>query len=115
MGLVKLEGHEDNLVTPQYSTARGPVMRSDNLELTKGFYEKGKGADTHAHPEEQIIYVLSGQAAVTLGDEQYEVAPGDVSYHPSNVPHSIVALEDLTVLSIKHLVSPIYEATGRLT
>lgn len=115
MGLVKLEGHEDNLVTPQYSTARGPVMRSDNLELTKGFYEKGKGADTHAHPEEQIIYVLSGRAAVTLGDEQYEVAPGDVSYHPSNVPHSIVALEDLTVLSIKHLVSPIYEATGRLT
>jgi quercetin dioxygenase-like cupin family protein len=115
MGLVKLEGHEDNLVTPQYSTARGPVMRSDNLELTKGFYEKGKGADTHAHPEEQIIYVLSGRAAVTLGDERYEVAPGDVSYHPSNVPHSIVALEDLTVLSIKHLVSPIYEATGRLT
>jgi quercetin dioxygenase-like cupin family protein len=115
MGLVKLEGHEDNLVTPQYSTARGPVMRSDNLELTKGFYEKGKGADTHAHPEEQIIYVLSGRAVVSLGREQYEVAPGDVSYHPSNVPHSILALEDLTVLSVKHLVNPIYEATGRLT
>jgi quercetin dioxygenase-like cupin family protein len=115
MGLVKLEGHQDNLVTPQYSTARGPVMRSENLELTKGFYEKGKGADMHAHPEEQIIYVLSGRARVTLGDEGYEVTPGDVSYHPSNVPHSIVALEDLTVLSIKRLVDPIYQATGRLT
>jgi quercetin dioxygenase-like cupin family protein len=115
MGLVKLDGHQDNLITPQYSTARGPVMRSENLELTKGFYEQGRGADTHAHPEEQIIYVLSGRARVTLGDEEYEVTPGDVSYHPSNVPHSIVALEDLTVLSIKGLVSPIYEATGRLT
>jgi quercetin dioxygenase-like cupin family protein len=115
MGLVKLEGHLDNLVTPQYSTARGPVMRGDNLELTKGFYEQGKGADTHAHPEEQILYVLSGRGRVTLGEEEYEIAPGDVSYHPSNVPHSIVALEDLTVLSIKHLVAPIYEATGRLS
>ncbi|HEY8864600.1 MAG TPA: cupin domain-containing protein [Candidatus Dormibacteraeota bacterium] len=114
MGLVKLEGHGDHLVTPQYSTARGPVMRSDTMELTRGFYEKGKGADVHAHPEEQILYVLSGHARVTLGDESYEVHPGDVSFHPSNVPHSIVALEDLTVLSIKHLVNPIYEATGRL-
>ncbi len=115
MGLVKLEGHEDHLVTPQYSTARGPVLRSDHLELTKIHFEKGKGAQTHAHPEEQIMYVLSGRGRVRLGDEEYEIMPGDVSYHPSNVPHSIVALEDLSALSIKRLVDPIYEATGRLT
>ncbi|MBO0687008.1 MAG: cupin domain-containing protein [Candidatus Dormibacteraeota bacterium] len=114
MGLVKLDVDADNLVTPQYSTARGPVMRSDQMELTRGFYEQGKGADTHAHPEEQIMYVLSGRGLVTLANERYEVGPGEVSYHPSNVPHSIVALEDLTVLSIKRLVSPIYEATGKL-
>jgi quercetin dioxygenase-like cupin family protein len=114
MGLVKLEGHEDNLVTPQYSTARGPVLRSNTLELTRGFYEKGRGADTHAHPEEQILYVLSGRGRVTLGGETYEVGPGDVSFHPSDVPHSLVALEDLTVLSIKHPINPIYQATGRL-
>jgi quercetin dioxygenase-like cupin family protein len=114
VGLVKLEGHEDNLVTPQYSTARGPVLRSEKMELTKGFYEKGKGAETHAHPEEQIIYVISGRGRITLGDETYDVGPGDVSFHPSNVPHSMLVLEDLTVLSIKQLVNPIYEATGRL-
>ena len=115
MGLVKLDGHDDNLVTPQYSTARGPVVRSDALELTRAFYEKGKGASLHRHPEEQIIYVLSGRGRVRLGDEEYEIGPGDVSFHPSNVPHAIVALEDLRVLSIKRLVDPTYDATGRLT
>lgn len=114
MGLVKLDGADGHLVSGEYSTARGPVLRSDNLELTRGFYERGKGADTHSHPEEQIIYVLTGRARVTLGGEEYEVSPGQVSFHPSNVPHALVALEDLTVLSVKRLVSPTYEATGKL-
>ena len=114
MGLNKLEGHLHNLVTAQYSSARGPVLRSEHLELVKGFYEKGTGAEMHSHPEEQVLYVLSGRGRVHLGTEEYEIGPGDVSFHPSNVPHDIVALEDLTVLSIKHPVEPTYEPTGRL-
>lgn len=114
MGLITLEGADGHLVSGEYSTARGPVMRSDNLELTRGFYERGSGADTHSHPEEQIIYVLTGRARVRLGEEEYEVSPGQVSFHPSDVPHSLVALDDLTVISVKKLVSPTYEATGKL-
>jgi len=69
---------------------------------------------TDARWYEQAMYVLSGRARVRLGDEEYEVSPGEISFHPSNVPHSLLALEDLTVLSVKHLVDPIYSATGRL-
>jgi quercetin dioxygenase-like cupin family protein len=115
MGLIVFdEQDEDRLVAEQYSTGRGPVLRSDVMELTKISFKKGYGADLHQHPEEQILYVLEGVFEVTVGDETYEVRPGQASFHPSNVPHRAMAKEDVVALSFKHLVAPNYEKSGDL-
>lgn len=115
MGLVVFdESDADNLVAGHYSTGRGPVLRSDLTELTRITFEPGKGAEMHEHPEEQILYVLEGCFDVTLGDETYEVRPGQASFHPSGVPHRAIARERTTALSFKVLVDPNYESTGAL-
>jgi quercetin dioxygenase-like cupin family protein len=115
MGLVTFDpGDADHLVA-QYSTGRGPVLRSEVLELTRISFEPGKGAEMHQHPEEQVLYVLEGVFDVTLGDETYQVGPGQASFHPSNVPHRAVARERATALSFKCLVDPNYDKTGDLT
>ncbi|MPZ59895.1 MAG: cupin domain-containing protein [Propionibacteriales bacterium] len=105
---------EDNLVTPRYSKGRGPVLRSDSMEVTKISFKKGEGAVAHSHPEEQFVYVLSGRSRVTVDGETYEVSAGEGSYRPANAVHSQEALEDTTSLSFKRLVDPAYDATGRL-
>lgn len=114
MGLVRFDEHVDNVVAGQYSAARGPVLRSEKIEVAKIYFAKGEGAKLHAHPEEQVIYVLRGRLEVTLGDERYIVEAGQASYHPSNVPHAVVALEDTEALSFKNIVSPQYPSTGEL-
>lgn len=114
MGRVNLDGDPDNVVAGHYSQARGPVLRSDNIELTKVYFAKGEGAQTHQHPEEQIIYVLEGKMEFTVGDETHVLGPGEAFFHPSNVPHSARCLEDAVGLSFKNLVDPSYEQTGRL-
>jgi quercetin dioxygenase-like cupin family protein len=114
MGLVKFDSDQGNVVSGSYSQGRGPVLRSDNLEVTKIAFAKGEGADIHQHPEEQVMYVLSGRLRVTCGEESYEVATGEASYHPANVPHGVQAVEDTVGLSLKNQVAPIYEPTGRL-
>ena len=114
MGLVRFESDLDNLVTEQYSTATGPVLRGVEIELAVISFDAGGGAVLHSHPEEQIVYVLSGRARVTLGEEVYEVHPGQASYHPPNVPHAFEVIDDLKALSFKRVVAPIYEATGKL-
>ena len=35
MGKISFDRDDDNLVTPQYSEARGPVLRSEKVEVTK--------------------------------------------------------------------------------
>ena len=119
MGKVTFEGADDNRVGETYSTARGPVMRSQKSEVARVFFEKGKGADRHRHPEEQTFYLIRGSLQVTLGEgeetETYVVEAGQGSFHPSNVWHQVVALEDTVAVSFKNLVDPTsYAETGRL-
>jgi quercetin dioxygenase-like cupin family protein len=116
MGLVKWDQDSDNLVSDGYSTARGPVLRSEKQEVTKVTFKAGEGAEQHSHPEEQTFYLLEGRLRVTLGDDEpYEVGPHEGSFHPSNVPHKVEALEDTTAISFKNVVDPSgYKPTGKL-
>jgi len=114
VGLVRFDRDEDNLVSGSYSQGRGPVLRSDCLELTKISFAKGQGAEMHQHHEEQVVYVLSGRIKATLGGDEYEVGPGEATFSPAGVPHGVHALEDTVALSVKNHVAPIYAETGRL-
>jgi quercetin dioxygenase-like cupin family protein len=114
MTKVTFEGDAHNVVSGSYSTGTGPVLRSERMEVTKISFAKGKGADIHTHPEEQVMYVLSGRLEVTCDGETYEVGPGEATFNPSNAPHGVMAIEDVVALSFKNQVAPIYEPTGRL-
>src|SRR5215470_9828527 len=114
MGLVRFDRDENNLVSGSYSQGRGPVLRSDSLELTKISFAKGEGAEMHQHEEEQVLYILSGRIRAALGDEEYEVGPGEATFSPAGMRHGMRALEDTVALSIKNHVAPIYTETGRL-
>jgi quercetin dioxygenase-like cupin family protein len=65
---------------------------------------KGTGADAHAHPNEQIIYLLEGKLRARVGNEERIVEPGDVIHVPPNVEHEVRALEDSAFVSSKNLV-----------
>ena len=111
MARVTLDTDQDHLVTPQHSDARGPVVRGQSIEIMQVSWRAGEGARPHRHPEEQALYVVSGRMRMTVGAETYEVGPGEVSYHPSNVLHGAHAVEDTVAISFKNIVAPGYPAT----
>ena len=46
------------------------------------------------HTEDEIYYVVSGVAKVTVGDEARTVRPGSIVYVAANVPHRFHAIEE---------------------
>ena len=114
MGKITFDTDLDNPVSSEYSDAKGPVLRSERVEVTQTFFEKGHGARPHAHPEEQVFIIMSGRLRVTCDGETYEVGPGEGSFHPSNAEHFVEALEDTVAVSFKNLVDPNYDKTGQL-
>lgn len=55
----------------------------------------------HLHPNsDDVIYILKGRATFKVGQEKFEVGPGDIVIAPEGVPHSAVnfAAEDVEML-----------------
>lgn len=113
MGLIDLKKDLENVVAGHYSDARGPVVRGEHTELAFIQFEPGEGARTHSHDEEQFVVVLEGRIEFRLGDETFDVAPGQACFIPSNVPHATTAQERSRALSFKNLVNPSYDATAQ--
>jgi quercetin dioxygenase-like cupin family protein len=101
---------DGNAMPSSYSMGTGSGLRSERIELSQLVFEKGKGADVHSHPEEQVMYVLSGRLRVVCGDETYDVGPGEATFNPANVAHGVMAVEDTVCLSFKDQIAPVPEA-----
>ena len=77
---------------------RKVLSHSENLMICEITLEQGSVIAAHAHPHEQITYVISGKCRYTVGEETREVSAGDSVLIPGDVMHSIVVLETMKVI-----------------
>jgi quercetin dioxygenase-like cupin family protein len=104
MPLIRLDEVAKEYVTPKHSTAFGELVTGERIEVGRLAFEAGEGAAEHAHPQEQVLIVISGRAEVTLGGETAEVGPGEGFHAPPMVPHRLTALAPTTVISCKSVL-----------
>ncbi len=72
-----------------------------NKALSVGIYRLAAGEVDRQkpHTEDEIYYVLSGQAQMQIADRQHEVRPGQVILVEANMPHRFHTItQDLTLL-----------------
>ena len=68
--------------------------------------EQGADLPRHSHPHEQTGYLVSGEIALTIGDETHQVKPGDSWCIAGDVEHKARALEDSVAIEV---FSPVRE------
>ncbi|MDB5602563.1 MAG: hypothetical protein JWN71_4607 [Xanthobacteraceae bacterium] len=79
---------------PAYSTANGSCIEGDRMMVALMRMPAGTGAEPHAHPNEQWIYIMEGTFRATIGGKQIDAKAGSVIYIPSNTLHSGKATPD---------------------
>ncbi|MFW6326580.1 MAG: helix-turn-helix domain-containing protein [Desulfovermiculus sp.] len=63
--------------------------------------EENPDEETSLHQGEEFIFVLEGQVLVKLGEDRFELEPGDSVYYLSTVPHLVAAKEGrATILAV---------------
>ena len=110
MPFFKLDEMPGAVVAPGHSTAHGPTIKGEELEM--GYYTepKGTGAKPHHHQSEQIMLVLSGRLWMRVGTEARELGPGEAVLILSDQEHEQTALEDGTrFISFKTAVGALPE------
>jgi quercetin dioxygenase-like cupin family protein len=77
-------------------------------QITLAFLNMKEGCvvPEHHHESEQFSYIVTGSMRFIIGGEEVILRAGEVVQIPSHVPHSAVALEDLTGIDV---FSPIRE------
>ncbi|MGH7390659.1 MAG: cupin domain-containing protein [Candidatus Rokuibacteriota bacterium] len=83
---------------PGYSTAHGPVVEGERMQVGLMRMPKGSGSRPHSHPNEQWIYILKGTVDGEVGGVTSRAKAGSVIYVPANVVHWAQATTDEDVI-----------------
>jgi quercetin dioxygenase-like cupin family protein len=83
---------------PGYSTAHGPVVEGERIQIGLMRVPRGTGGKPHSHPNEQWIYVLEGTLQCEVDGVASRVPAGSLVYIPADVVHSALATPDADVL-----------------
>jgi quercetin dioxygenase-like cupin family protein len=104
MPVHKLSELAEELVTPKHSAALGKLVTGEQIEVGVLRFKAGEGAKEHAHPHEQVLFVLSGKVRMVIDGKTYQLGPRDIAHMPPNVPHKLDCLEDAELVSAKGIV-----------
>ena len=84
-------------VAPGKIVSRTFVQRPE-MTITLFSFAAGEGVSTHSAPGDAMLYVLEGQAKVTIGGKPMTVNAGEVVVMPANIPHGVDAEQDFKML-----------------
>jgi quercetin dioxygenase-like cupin family protein len=76
------------------------LLKRPKGNLTLFSFGAGQGLSEHTAPFDAFVYVLDGNAAVTIGGRPVPVAAGQAVLMPANVPHSLHADEPFKMLLV---------------
>lgn len=76
----------------QPSESMGPLLKRQYFHGNQSTFVKwnakaGAKVPLHKHPNEQITWIISGQATVYSAGKEYSMKAGDIMLFPANVPH----------------------------
>lgn len=76
-------------------------LRERNMSVGLYALDRGTPDPQSPHQQDEVYFVVSGRASLTVGEETTHVARGSVVYVPAGVPHRFHQItEDLRVMVV---------------
>ncbi len=77
---------------------RQVLSQNEQLMVVAFRFQKGAEGKPHEHPHVQSTYVQSGRFRFAVGDDTFEVGPGDSFVIPSAARHGCTCIEPGTLI-----------------
>jgi quercetin dioxygenase-like cupin family protein len=76
------------------------MVYGEKTLMSEFFLKGGSVLPTHDHIHEQTGYLISGKIILTIGEETFDVEPGDSWTIPGGVAHAVETLEDSIAVEV---------------
>lgn len=83
---------------PADSIVSRTIHSDDTLKVTLFGFAEGQELTEHTASQPAVLQFLQGEARLQLGDDQKDASSGTWVYMPANLPHSILAKTQLSML-----------------
>ncbi|UCD82900.1 MAG: cupin domain-containing protein, partial [Desulfobacterales bacterium] len=78
-----------------------PDVKGRHMEALIVRLEEDPENEISVHDGEEFIFVLEGDVLLEIGDDKFELEPGDSAYYLSTTPHHIAAKSgQATILAV---------------
>jgi quercetin dioxygenase-like cupin family protein len=67
------------------------IIERNTGTVTLFAFEKGQGLSEHTAPFDALVYVIDGEAVITIDGHSINVKSGEVTIMPANRPHALKA------------------------
>ncbi len=86
--------------SPEAGLVRRVGAYNEQLFLAEHRMQKGWVGARHQHPHDQVVFVVTGQLSVVIGNEAFVVNAGDSFVVRGGIEHQATALADAVVLDV---------------
>ncbi|MHB1421214.1 MAG: cupin domain-containing protein [Bacillota bacterium] len=76
------------------------LAQNEAMNMTLFAFAVGEGLSSHTAPGDAMVYIMDGQAEVTVGEEKIIARKGQVVILPAHVPHALDAQEKFKMLLV---------------
>lgn len=84
--------------TPEDSIVSRTVYKDENVRAILFAFAPGERLSEHTSSYPAILHFLSGEAALTLGEETLHARPGMWVHMAANLPHSVEARTEVRMM-----------------
>ena len=90
-----------NLIENQKNSIVSKVLsKKESGSVTLFAFSAGQGLSEHTSPFEALIYLVDGQAEITIGGTKNSVNANEIIKLPANIAHAVKAVRDFKMLLI---------------
>ena len=91
----------ENLIAYQKdSVVSKTIIGKKTGTVTLFAFDKGQGLSEHTAPFEATVYLVDGEAEITVAGKMHVVKKGEMIILPANIPHALNALSPFKMLLI---------------
>lgn len=92
-------GSLENLIAYQKdSVVSKTIIGKKTGTVTLFAFDKGQGLSEHTAPFDAIVYLVDGEAEITVADKTHVVKKGEMLILPASIPHALSALQPFKMM-----------------
>lgn len=76
------------------------IIKQNTGTVTTFAFDEGQGLSEHAAPFDALVYIIDGEAKITIAGEEHLLKQGEMIIMPADKPHALKAIKKFKMMLV---------------